>query len=66
MISGLGSQNTNFVSNISPKSEDIKTEKRQEVLATDRVSLLSQQIQNGEYKVDIDKTANAIAEELSR
>lgn len=66
MISGLGSQGVNFVGNISPKGDEIKTEKTEEVLATDRVSLLSQQIQNGEYKVDTEKTATAVAEELSR
>lgn len=67
MISGINSQSSNYVSQITPNGgEENRVEKTDEVVATDRVSLLSQQIQNGEYKVDTEKTANVIAEELSR
>ncbi len=67
MISNINSQSANFVNQITPNSgEDNVVKKTDEVLATDRVSILSQQIQNGEYRVDTEKTAKAIVEDLSR
>lgn len=65
MISSVGSQVSAFVNKVPPKSgEKNQVNKTDEVLANDRVSTLSKQIKNGEYKVDVPKTSQAVAEEL--
>lgn len=63
MISNVSSQASVYV-NQTPKNGD-KINKTHEVLATDKISEITKQIQNGEYKVDIQKTAKAIMQELS-
>lgn len=65
MISTIQSQATAYVQQSAPKddvSKGVQKTEKSEVL--DKVTALKEQIQNGSYKVDIVKTAGAIAEEL--
>jgi len=65
MISNVNSQSNAYVQQLAPKSENTKgvsqTQKSEEL---DKVSALKEQINNGTYKVDLLKTAEAVAEEL--
>lgn len=66
MISSIGSQASAFVNKVPTKIGDKnQVKKTDEVLANDRVSTLSKQIKNGEYKVDVPKTSQAVAKELT-
>ncbi len=67
MISSIRSQGAGFVNGLSSRdSKDNKAKKTDEVLATDRVSILSKEIEKGDYEVDTRKTATAVVESLSR
>jgi len=65
MISTIQTSNAAYIQPSAPKDDNAKgvtkTEKSEGV---DKVSALKAQIENGTYKVDLSKTANAVAEEL--
>ncbi len=63
MISSLGSQGLANI-NKTLQSDKRQINKTNEVLANDKISVLSEQIKNGNYKIDLNKTATAIAKEL--
>lgn len=65
MISNVQSSNLAYVQNGLPKDGSSKSvEKTEKSEGLDKVSALKAQIENGSYKVDLNKTANAVAEEL--
>lgn len=65
MISTIQSQATAYVQQNAPKDESSKgVQKTEKSEVLDKVTAIKEQIQNGSYKVDIVKTAAAIAEEL--
>jgi len=65
MISTIQAQSSAYVTQSAPRDESSKgVQKTEKSEALDKVAALKEQIQNGTYKVDIVKTANAIAEEL--
>ncbi len=65
MISSVGSQNFATINKILQKSsKKNETNKTSEVLANDRLQELSKQIENGDYKFELNQTANAVAKEL--
>lgn len=65
MISTIHASNAAYIQSSAPKDDSskgvVKTEKSEGV---DKVSALKEQIANGTYKVDLAKTAQAVAEEL--
>ena len=65
MISNIQASTMAYVQPSAPKDDSskgvAKTEKSEGV---DKVSVLKEQIENGTYKFDLSKTAQAIAEEL--
>ena len=65
MISNVQTSNVAYLQQSTPKDDSskgvTKTEKSEGV---DKVSALKAEISNGSYKVDLAKTAQAIAEEL--
>ena len=65
MISKIQTSNVAYIQPSAPKDDSskgiTKTEKTEGV---DKVSALKEQIANGTYKVDLAKTAQAVAEEL--
>lgn len=65
MISNVGSQSQPYINQV-PQNSGKATQVAQveEVKSTDRKDILSEQIQNGEYHVDVSKAAQAIAEEI--
>lgn len=65
MISNVQSSNLAYVQNGLPKDGSSKSvEKTEKSEGLDKVSALKAQIENGSYKVDLNKTTNAVAEEL--
>ncbi len=65
MITNVGSQASGLVNKVLPKgNEKNQINKTKEVELKDKLSLLSEQIKNGDYKVDLDKTSQAILKEL--
>ena len=65
MISTVQSNAAAYVQQVSPKDETSKgVQKTEKSEVLDKVTAIKEQIQNGSYKVDIVKTAGAIAEEL--
>lgn len=65
MISTIQTSNAAYIQPTAPKDDAskgvAKTEKSEGI---DKVSALKEQIANGTYKVDLAKTAQAVAEEL--
>jgi anti-sigma28 factor (negative regulator of flagellin synthesis) len=61
MISRIGLNQSNLISTQPDKKEVKKTENAQK---SGRVEEIKKQIQNGTYKIDIDKTAKALAKTL--
>jgi anti-sigma28 factor (negative regulator of flagellin synthesis) len=61
MISRIGLNQTNLISTQPDKKEVKKTENSQK---SGRVEEIKKQIQNGTYKIDLDKTAKALAKHL--
>ena len=65
MIPTMQAQATAYVQQNAPKDESSKgVQKTEKSEVLDKVTAIKEQIQNGSYKVDIVKTAGAIAEEL--
>lgn len=65
MISTIQSQASAYIQQNTPKDDALKgVQKTEKSEVLDKVTALKEQIQNGNYKVDIVKTAGAIAEEL--
>lgn len=65
MISNVQASSMAYVQNNALKDETSKSvEKTGKNEGLDKISALKEQIANGTYKVDLTKTANAIAEEL--
>ena len=65
MISNVQSSSVAYVQNGLPKDGSSKSvEKTEKSEGLDKVSALKAQIENGSYKVDLNKTTNAVAEEL--
>ncbi len=58
MIKGISSNST-FISTISPKNN-----KQIENVEKSKVESLKEAIQNGTYKIDLDKTASKMAKSL--
>ena len=66
MISKVNSQASVLASQVSPSGDSNQNKiNKVETKEVDRVSAIAEQIKNGTYKVDMSKTAKAIAEELS-
>jgi anti-sigma28 factor (negative regulator of flagellin synthesis) len=61
MISKIGLNQTNLISTQPDKKEVKKTQNLQK---SGRVEEIKKQIQNGTYKIDLDKTAKALAKHL--
>ena len=59
MIKGINNSSTVFVSTISSKNN-----KQIENVEKSKVESLKEAIQNGTYKIDLDKTASKIAKSL--
>lgn len=64
MIRGLGSQNANIYNNNSGSAKSKEATSTSEQKET-RVEQLKAAIEDGEYKVDLDKLAKKMAEDLS-
>ena len=65
MISTLQASNMAYVQSSVPKDDTSKgVSKTEKSEGIDKVSALKAQIENGTYKVDLSKTANAMAEDL--
>lgn len=66
MISKVNSQASLLAKQVSQASDkDHNKINKVETKEIDRVSTIAEQVKNGTYKVDMSKTAEAIAEELS-
>jgi anti-sigma28 factor (negative regulator of flagellin synthesis) len=61
MISKIGLNQTNLTSTQPDKKEVKKTQNLQK---SGRVEEIKKQIENGTYKIDLDKTAKALAKHL--
>jgi anti-sigma28 factor (negative regulator of flagellin synthesis) len=61
MISRIGLNQTNLISTQPDKKEIKKTDNTQK---SGRVEEIKKQIENGTYKIDLDKTAKALAKNL--
>jgi anti-sigma28 factor (negative regulator of flagellin synthesis) len=61
MISRIGLNQTNLTSTQPDKKEIKKTDNTQK---SGRVEEIKKQIENGTYKIDLDKTAKALAKNL--
>jgi len=59
MIKGINNNSTAFISTISSKNN-----KQIENVEKSKVESLKEAIQNGTYKIDLDKTASKIAKSL--
>jgi len=59
MIKGINNNSTTFISTISPKNN-----KQIENVEKSKVESLKEAIQNGTYKIDLDKTASKMAKSL--
>ncbi|WP_263832738.1 flagellar biosynthesis anti-sigma factor FlgM [Sulfurospirillum oryzae] len=65
MISKVQTSNAAYIQQSTPKDTSSKgVEKTEKSEGVDKVSALKEQIANGTYKVDLAKTAQAVAEEL--
>lgn len=65
MISNVTGHSATYTAQNVQKEESPKGSKNVDKSeALDKVSTLKEQIQNGTYRVDIEKTAQAVAEEL--
>jgi len=65
MISTVQTSNAAYIQASTSKDDNSKgVAKAEKGEGVDRVSALKAQIENGTYKVDLSKTANAVAEEL--
>lgn len=65
MISNVQSSSVAYVQGNSPKDEKTQSvAKSEKSEGLDKVSALKEQIENGSYKVNLDKTVGAIADEL--
>jgi anti-sigma28 factor (negative regulator of flagellin synthesis) len=61
MISRIGLSQTNIISTQPDKKEVKKTQNSQK---SGRVEEIKKRIENGTYKIDLDKTAKALAKTL--
>lgn len=66
MISRVGSNLEALSQQVSENNKEKRTQAQsvQQSKETDKAETLKKSIQNGEYKVDVNKTAEKIAEEL--
>lgn len=64
MIKAVQSQASMLAKQVSPKGDDIKPDKTEQTKDLDRVANIKEQIANGSYALKMDKTAEAIAQEL--
>jgi anti-sigma28 factor (negative regulator of flagellin synthesis) len=64
MINVVQSQASLLVAQGAPKGANVKTENTNQTKETDRATAIKEQIANGTYALDMDKTVKAIAQEL--
>ncbi len=64
MIKAVQSQASMLVAQVSPKNDGVETSQTNKIKETDRVTAIKEQIANGAYTLDMDKTIKAIAQEL--
>ena len=64
MIGKVNSQAGMFVKEVSQGSDGNNKTQKAQSKEVDRLSELKEQIKNGDYKVDLAKTAEAVAKEL--
>ena len=65
MISNIQTSSMAYIQQSAPKDDSSKgVSKTEKSEGIDKVSALKEQIANGSYKVDLAKTAQAVAEEL--
>lgn len=64
MISKVAAGNTAYLQQMSSNSEQKSVKSVDKPKELDKVESLKEQIKNGEYKVDSQKTAEAIANDL--
>jgi anti-sigma28 factor (negative regulator of flagellin synthesis) len=63
MVSGINQNVTTILSGVNPSAGQ-KTERAEETKPLDRIEELKRQIDAGEYKIDLQKTAQKVAEAL--
>ena len=65
MISTIQTSNATYIQSNVPKDDSSKgIRKTEQSQGLDKASAIKEQIANGTYKVDLAKTAQAVAEEL--
>ena len=64
MISKVGAGNTAYLQQLQKNRDDKGLAPVKETKALDKIETIKEQIKNGEYKLDTQKTAQAILEEL--
>jgi anti-sigma28 factor (negative regulator of flagellin synthesis) len=64
MINAVQSQASVLVAQGASKGANVRTENTNQTKETDRATAIKEQIANGTYALDMDKTVKAIAQEL--
>lgn len=64
MISNVGAGASAYMQQLASKDQKSEAKSVEKPKELDKVESIKQQVQNGEYKVDLQKTAEAIAKDL--